>query len=122
MGIGERLSILGDFRKVLQDFLAPELGELKVRLDTLSEGQTTIIQDVRDGFAAQTESMRMGFRAETDSRQEMEARLLREIKNSEEKVLMRVQLAEANLKMEQAMRATEEALREVEQLKREKTQ
>ena len=111
MSVGEKMSILGDFRKVLQDFLAPELGELKARLDALSEGQKQIISDMREGFKAQTES-----------RQEMESRLLREIKNTEEKVLMRVQLAEANLKIEQAMRIAEEAQREIEQLKREKTQ
>ncbi len=104
MSASEKLSIVGDVRKALQDFLAPELGELKAKLQALSD-------EVRQGFAAQTES-----------RQEMETRLIREIKNSEEKLLLRIQLSEANTKMEQAMRTADAALRENEQLKREKTQ
>ncbi len=104
MGASEKLSVVGDIRKALQDFLAPKLGELKAKLQALSD-------EVHRGFAAQSQS-----------RQEMEARLIREIKNSEEKLLLRIQLAEANLKMEQAMRTAEAALRENEQLKREKTQ
>lgn len=104
MSIGDKMSILGDFRKVLQDFLAPELGELKVRLDALADGQKAIIHDMREGFKAQTES-----------RQDMEARLLREIKNSEEKIRLTILLSETSGKLEQVTR-------ENEQLKREKTQ
>ena len=100
MNFGEKASLLGDFRKLLQDFLAPEMGELKAKLQALSDGQKVII----------------------DGQHEMEVRLLREIRGSEEKLLLRIQLAEANLKMEHAMRTAETALRENEQLKREKTQ
>ncbi len=118
MDVGERASTIGDMRNLLQNFLAPELGELKIRLDSLADGQKAIIQEMHEGFKTQTES-----------RQEMEARLPREIKNSEEKLLIRTQLAEANIKVEQADIKREQAeqvaataLRENEELKRAKTQ
>ena len=100
MSVGEKLSIIGDLRKALQDFLAPELVELKAQYKALLDGQRAILDGQRD----------------------MEARLLREIKNSEEKLLLRIQLAEANLRSEQSARVAEIALRENEQLKREKAQ
>lgn len=111
MSVSEKLSVVGDVRKALQDFLAPELGELKAQLKALSDNQKTM-----------QETMRYGFKAQTEGRQEMESRLLREIKNSEEKLVIRIQLAEATLKLEQATRVAEGALLENERLKREKTQ
>ncbi len=110
MSVGE-LSVVGDVRKALQDFLAPELGELKAQLKALSDNQKTMQETMRDGFKAQTEG-----------RQDMESRLLREIKNSKEKLVIRIQLAEATLKLEQATRVAEGALLENERLKREKIQ
>ncbi len=98
--MSEKLSIVGDVRKALQDFLAPELGEVKVRLQSLSDGQKEIL----------------------DGQRELEARLLREIKNSEEKLLLRIQLAEVNLKLDEKSRLAEGALREIETLRREKAQ
>ncbi len=111
MSASEKLSIVGDVRKGLQDSLAPEMGEVKARLQTLSDGQRAMREEMREGFKAQAES-----------RQEMEARLLREIKDSEDKLLMRIQLAEANMRGDEQTRIAEGALRELEQLKREKTQ
>ena len=111
MSASERLSILGDFRKVLQDPLAPELGEIRAQLRALSDSQKAMSEEMRDGFKAQT-----------DGRQEMETRLLREIGNAEEKLLIRIRLAEANMRLDEKTRVAEGALREVEQLKREKTQ
>ena len=111
MSVGEKLPVAGDVRKALQDFLAPELGELKAQLKALSDNARTIQDTMRDGFKAQNEG-----------RQETESRLLREIKNSEEKLVIRIQLAEATMKLEQATRVAEGALRENELLKREKTQ
>ena len=111
MSVGEKLPVVGDVRKALQDSLAPELGELKVQLKVLSDSQKTMQETMQDGFKAQTEG-----------RQEMESRLLREIKNSEEKIVFRIQLAEATLKLEQVTRVAEGALLENERLKREKIQ
>ena len=54
--MSEKASIVGDVRKMLQDFLAPELVEVKTKLQALADGQ-----------------------------REMEARLIREIRNSEQK-------------------------------------
>ena len=109
--MSEKASIVGDMRKVLQDFLAPELREVKAQLQVLSDGQKDIVATMREGFQAQT-----------DARQEMEARLLREIRNTEEKLLIRIQLAEANIKLDEKTRIAEGALREIETLKREKAQ
>lgn len=66
--------------------------------------------------------MRDGFKARNEGRQEMESRLLREIKNPEGKLVIRIQLAEATLELEQATRVAKGALLENERLKREKTQ
>ena len=46
--MSEKLSIVGDVRKALQDFLAPELGEVKVRLQSLSDGQKEILDGQRE--------------------------------------------------------------------------
>ena len=100
MSVSEKLSIVGDLRKALQDFLAPELVELKAQYKALLDGQRALL----------------------DGQKSLEDRVLREIKNSEEKLLLRIQLAEANLRSEQSARIAEIALRENEQLRREKAQ
>ncbi len=104
MSASEKMSILGDFRKVLQDFLAPELREIAANLRALSENQKAFSESLRDGLKAQA-----------DSQREMETRLLREIKNSEEKIVLLLKLSETSGKLEQVTRENEE-------LKREKTQ
>ncbi len=93
MNFSEKASILGDFRRLLQDFLAPEMGELKAKLQALSDGQKVIL----------------------DGQQTMEARLLKEIQKSEEKILLMLKVSELSSNLEQV-------LRENQQLKREKTQ
>ena len=95
--MSDKASIVGDVRKVSQDFLAPELGEVKVKLQALAD-------NLRDGLKAQSESQR-----------EMEVRLTREIKNSEQKLALMFKLSEA-------MAEVEDLKNENEQLKREKTQ
>ena len=95
--MSEKLSIVGDVRKALQDFLAPELAEVKVKLQALSEGQKQLEISIRDGM------------------KEMEARLIREIKASEQKLALMFKLSEA-------MAEVEDLKNENEQLKREKTQ
>ncbi len=95
--MSEKASIVGDVRKTLEDFLAPELGELKAQLNALSD------------------NLRDGLKAQTDSQREMEVRLIREIKNSEQKLALMFKLSEAMAEME-------DLKNENEQLKREKTQ
>ena len=104
MSASEKLSILGDFRKVLQDFLAPELREIAANMKVLSENQKDFSENLREGLKAQG-----------DSQREMETRLLREIKNSEEKIVLLLKLSETTGKLEQVTRENQE-------LKREKTQ
>ncbi len=104
MSASEKLSILGDFRKVLQDFLAPELREIAANMKALSENQKDFSENLREGLKAQG-----------DSQREMETRLLREIKNSEEKIVLLLKLSETTGKLEQVTRENQE-------LKREKTQ
>ncbi len=104
MSASEKLSILGDFRKVLQDFLTPELREIAANLKALSENQKDFSENLREGLKAQG-----------DSQREMETRLLREIKNSEEKIVLLLKLSETTGKLEQVTRENQE-------LKREKTQ
>ncbi len=83
MSVGERVSILGDFRKVLQDFLAPELRELSANLRSRADGQ-----------------------------REMEVRLLRGIQKSEEKILLMLKLSEVTGRLKQVTRENEELKRE----------
>ncbi len=91
--MSEKLSIVGDVRKALQDFLAPELSEVKAKLQALADGQKAILE----------------------SQHEMEARLVREIKTLEQKLILMFKLSEA-------MAEVEDLRNENEQLKREKTQ
>ncbi len=104
MSVSDKVSILGNFPKILQDFLVPELREISVNLKVLSENQKAVADSLRDGLTAQA-----------DSQREMEARLLREIKNSEDKITLMLRLSETTGKLEQVTRENEE-------LKREKTQ
>ena len=83
------------------------MGEVRAELKSLTDSQKTLAD---------------GQKAILDSQRDMEARLVREIKNTEEKLLIRIELAESNMRLEQAMRTAETAMRENEQLKREKTQ
>ena len=109
--MGEKLSIVGDVPKPLQDRPEPEPGELKARLHALSDRRKSL-----------ETVMQEGFRSQTDPWQEMEARFLREIKISEEKLLLRTQLAKVNLELGEETHLSEGALRENETLRREKSQ
>ena len=94
MNFSEKASILGDFRKLLQDFLAPEMGELKAKLQALADQQKSFSDEMRQGFKTQSDMMREGFKEQNESRQEMEARLLREIQKSEERILLMLRVSE----------------------------
>ena len=96
--MSEKLATVGDVRKVLQDLPAPELAELTVTFEALSDHHGSVKRARCESF-----NVRIG------GRQEMEARPLRKIKNFEEKLLIRTRLAEY-------------LLREIKTLKREKAQ
>jgi len=87
------MSVVEEVRKVLQDFLAPELREIATNLKSLTEGQKVLAEGQRD----------------------MEIRLLREIQKSEEKILSMLKMSEMTDKLEHLTRENTE-------LKREKTQ
>ena len=91
---------------------------MKAQLQALSDGQKSLY----DGQKGIVSAMREGFQAPTDACKEMETRLLREIRNSEAELLIRIQLAEANIKLDEKTRLAEGALRKIETLRREKAQ
>ncbi len=109
--MGEKLSIVGDVPKPLQDCPEPELGELKAQSHALSDRKKSL-----------ETVMQKGFRSQVDQRPEMEARFLREIKISEEKRLLRIQPAKVNLELGEKTHLSEGALRKNETLRREKAQ
>ena len=95
-------SVVGDVRKLFQDFLAPELRELKVRLDSMEKRTDDRFDAVHkrmdEGFAAAHTRMGEGFAATNKRIDEIEQRnaerhaeILEAIRESDKRMDRRVE-------------------------------
>ena len=86
------MSAIEDVRKAMQDFLAPELRGLAAKLDALAETQKETRDELKEG------------------QREMEVRLLREIKAAEERLSLKLEVAQLtvrNAELQQRLAAKE---------------
>ncbi len=101
----ELMGAIDEGRKVIQDFLAPELRTIAEKLEAVKSSQAQMREDMSARFSAMREdtaanfgSMRedaaVNFGSMREDMKTMEARLLRAIEQSMTEVLLTIKLAE----------------------------
>jgi hypothetical protein len=91
------MGAIEDTRKLIQDFIAPELREVGAKLQALAEGQKAIREDVANGH-----------KALIDGQKDVELRLLREIVKSEERISLLLKVADLSNQNAELTRRPEE--------------